>query len=122
MHQKRMKKPEPTWTRETVLERLSGKTDFEKAVLMATFEIPKGKVSTYKRIAEKIGNPNAYRAVGNALHKNPLAPIIPCHRVVRSDGFLAGDKESVEIRRHRLLDEGIPLEGNRVKLSEEILF
>ena len=122
MHNKKSKKQKPVWTKEKVLERLSGKTDFEKAVLMATFEIPKGKVSTYKRIAEKIGKPNAYRAVGNALHKNPLAPIIPCHRVIRSDGFLAGDEESVEIRRNRLLNEGIPIEGNRVKLSEEILF
>jgi len=108
--------------KELILKRLSGKTDFEKDVLMATLEIPKGKVSTYKRIAEKIGRPNAYRAVGNALHKNPLAPIIPCHRVVRSDGFLAGDDESVEMRRHRLLEEGIPIEGKKVKLNEKILF
>jgi len=110
------------WTKKRIMERLSGKTEFEKAVLMATLEIPKGKVSTYKRIAEKIGRPKACRAVGNALHKNPLAPIIPCHRVVRSDGFLAGDDECVETRRRRLLEEGIPIEGNRVKLSEEILF
>jgi len=122
LHQEKQKRQKPIWTEETVLERLSGKTDFEKAVLMATFKIPKGKVSTYKRIAEKIGKPNAYRAVGNALHKNPLAPIIPCHRVIRSDGFIAGDEESVETRRHRLLGEGIPLEGNKVKLSEGILF
>jgi len=114
--------PNPSWNRETVLKHLSGKTDFEIDVLMATFEIPRGKVSTYKRIAEKIGRPNAYRAVGNALHKNPLAPIIPCHRVVRSDGYLSGDEESVMVRRLRLLEEGIPVEGNRVKLSEKILF
>jgi len=121
----RMEKPsrqKSRWTKKKIMDRLSGKTEFEKAVLMATFEIPEGKVSTYKRIAEKIGKPKAYRAVGNALHKNPLAPIIPCHRVVRSDGFLAGDDECVETRRRRLLEEGIPVEGNRVKLSEEILF
>ena len=117
-----MNKEKPFWDKKTILEQLSGKTDFEKAVLLATFEIPKGKVSTYKRIAEKIGKPNAYRAVGNALHKNPLAPIIPCHRVIRSDGYLAGDTESIETRKRRLLEEGIPIEGNRVKLSEEILF
>ena len=117
-----MNKEKPTWDKKAILKKLSGKTDFEKAVLLATLEIPKGKVSTYKRIAEKIGRPKACRAVGNALHKNPLAPIIPCHRVVRSDGFLAGDDECVETRRRRLLEEGIPIEGNRVKLSEEILF
>jgi len=122
MHREEMSKEKPVWTREAIIERLSGKTEFEKAVLMATLEIPKGKVSTYKRIAEKIGRPNACRAVGNALHKNPLAPIIPCHRVVRSDGYLAGDEECVETRRRRLLEEGIPVEGDRVKLSKEILF
>jgi len=118
----KLSKEKTELTKETIMECLAGKTDFEKAVLMATYKIPKGKICTYKRIAEKIGRPKAYRAVGNALHKNPLAPIIPCHRVVRSDGFLAGDKESVETRRRRLLEEGIPIEGDRVKLSEEILF
>ena len=111
-----------SWTKEEILKHLSGKTEFEKAVLMATLEIPKGKVSTYKRIAKRIGRPNAYRAVGNALHKNPLAPIIPCHRVIRSDGLIAGDEQSVKERRRRLLEEGIPVKGNRVRLSEKILF
>ncbi|MBS7649488.1 MGMT family protein [Candidatus Bathyarchaeota archaeon] len=102
---------------------LSGKTEFEKAVLMVVFGIPKGKVSTYKRIAEKVGKPNAYRAVGNALHKNPLAPIIPCHRVVRSDGRIAGSsKEEIEGRRHLLEEEGVLLKGDRVKLCEEIIY
>jgi len=111
-----------SWTKEEILKHLSGKTEFEKAVLMATLEIPRGKVSTYKRIAKRIGRPNAYRAVGNALHKNPLAPIIPCHRVIRSDGLIAGDEQSVKERRRRLLEEGIPVKGNRVRLSEKILF
>ena len=111
-----------SWTKEEILKHLSGKTEFEKAVLMATLEIPKGKVSTYKRIAKRIGRPNAYRAVGNALHKNPLAPINPCHRVIRSDGLIVGDELSVRERRRRLLEEGIPVSGNRVRLSEEILF
>ena len=110
------------WTKKEILKHLSGKTEFEKAVLMATLEIPKGKVSTYKRIAKRIGRPNAYRAVGNALHKNPLAPIIPCHRVIRSDGSIVGDERSVRERKQRLLEEGIPVSGNKVRLSEEILF
>jgi len=76
-----------------VINFLSNKTEFERAVLVATFKIPKGKVSTYKRIAQKIGRPHAYRAVGNALHKNPLAPIVPCHRVVASDGRFGGEKK-----------------------------
>jgi methylated-DNA-[protein]-cysteine S-methyltransferase len=109
-------------TKEDVIRHLSGKTEFEKRVLVATFEIPKGKVSTYKRIATKIGQPHAYRATANALHKNPLAPIVPCHRVVKSDGRIAGEKDEVKARRSLLEKEGIPLEGNKVKLSPKILY
>ena len=109
-------------TKEDVIRFLKDKTEFERTVLLATFEIPKGKVSTYKRIAEKIGRPRAYRAVGNALHKNSLAPIVPCHRVVRSDGGFGGDEKGAEARRKLLEKEGIPIERGKVKLSEEILF
>lgn len=63
-------------------------TNFQRRVLLATLAIPKGQTSTYKQIASKIGLPNAYRAVGTALKRNPLPIIIPCHRVIRSDGTL----------------------------------
>lgn len=105
-----------------VISFLSGRTEFERKVLVATFKIPKGKVSTYKRIAEKIGRPRAYRAVGNALHKNPLAPIVPCHRVVKSNGKFGGDKKGAEARRRLLKEEGIPIEKGEVKISNDILF
>jgi len=106
---------------EDVINLLSNKTEFEREVLVATFKIPKGKVSTYKRIAKKIGRPRACRAVGNALHKNPLAPIVPCHRVVRSDGRFGGEKKGAESRRNLLEKEGIPIRNGGVKISEEIL-
>jgi len=109
-------------SREDVARYLSEKTEFERAILVATFEIPKGKVSTYKMIAQKVGRQRAYRAAGNALHKNPLAPIVPCHRVVRSDGYIAGAKEEVEERRRLLEQEGIPLDRSQVRLSPEILY
>jgi len=105
---------------EDVINFLRDKTEFERAVLVATFKIPKGKVSTYKGIAEKIGKPHAYRAVGNALHKNPLAPVVPCHRVVKSDGGFGGEKRGAESRRNLLEKEGIPIENGRVQISEEI--
>ncbi len=89
--------------------------------MVTTFKIPKGKVSTYKRIAEKIGRPHAYRAVGNALHKNPLAPIVPCHRVVRSDGGFGGERKGAKARRNLLMKEGVPIERGRARISEEIL-
>jgi len=109
-------------TEEDVRRFLSGKTEFEKEVLVATFRIPCGKVSTYKRIAEKVGRPHAYRAVANALHKNPLHPVVPCHRVVRSDGRFGGEKKRAESRRKLVKKEGVPIGNDRVKLSDEILF
>ena len=114
-------KKEEIKSEEDVINFLSNKTEFERAVLVATFKIPKGKVSTYKGIAKKIGRPRAYRAVGNALHNNPLAPIVPCHRVVRSDSRFGGEKKGAESRRKLLEKEGIPIENGRVKLSEKIL-
>ncbi|UCF58655.1 MAG: MGMT family protein [Candidatus Bathyarchaeota archaeon] len=114
-------KKEEIKSEEDVISFLGNKTEFERAVLVATFKIPKGKVSTYKRIAQKIGKPHAYRAAGNALHKNPLAPIVPCHRVVKSDGGFGGEKKGAESRRNLLEKEGIPIENGRVRISEEIL-
>ncbi|RJS84946.1 MGMT family protein [Candidatus Bathyarchaeota archaeon] len=105
-----------------IVERLNGLTDFERRVLIATFEIPRGKVSTYKRIAERVGCPRAYRAVGNALRKNPIPHIVPCHRVIRSDGGLGGPPERAEKRRRLLEREGIKFTGGKVKLTDDILY
>jgi methylated-DNA-[protein]-cysteine S-methyltransferase len=109
-------------TEEDVVRFLSNKTEFEKKVLVATFRIPRGKVSTYKRIAEKVSKPRAHRAVANALHKNPLHPIVPCHRVVRSDGRFGGEKKAAEARRKLVAKEGVPIENDRVKITDKILF
>ncbi|MGQ4807690.1 Methylated-DNA--protein-cysteine methyltransferase [Candidatus Entotheonellaceae bacterium PAL068K] len=65
-------------------------SDFERAVLAATAGIPYGETRSYKWIAEHIGRPKASRAVGNALHNNPVPVIIPCHRVVKSNGQMGG--------------------------------
>lgn len=83
-------------------------TDFQKEVLRATLEIPKGEVRTYKQIAESIGHGGAYRAVGSALKKNPLAPMIPCHRVIKSSGELGNYSagRGTATKRRMLLEEG----------------
>jgi len=65
-------------------------TDFEKKVLRVVLKIPVGEVRTYKWVANKIKNPNAYRAVANVLKKNPFPVFIPCHRVIRSDKDIGG--------------------------------
>ena len=65
-------------------------TKFEWQVLKAAMTIPLGQTRTYKWVAQRIGRPQAVRAVGQALRKNPFPLIIPCHRVIKSDGSLGG--------------------------------
>lgn len=65
-------------------------TDFQKKVWKALMEVPYGSTETYKDVAVKTGNDKAVRAVGNANHNNKIAIIIPCHRVVGSNGKLTG--------------------------------
>ena len=74
----------------------SGLTELQKSVYFATAKIPFGKLSSYKKIAEIINRPNAYRFVGTTLAKNPFPVLIPCHRVIRSNntiGQFAGGKK-----------------------------
>ncbi len=68
----------------------SGYPEFYKKVWLECLNIPCGKTSTYSEIAANIGNPRAQRAVGNALNKNPFAPEVPCHRVIRKNGGIGG--------------------------------
>jgi methylated-DNA-[protein]-cysteine S-methyltransferase len=65
-------------------------TNFQQQVLLTTLKIPRGLVSTYGDIARKIGNPKAARAVGQVLGRNPVPLLIPCHRVIASNGKLGG--------------------------------
>jgi methylated-DNA-[protein]-cysteine S-methyltransferase len=92
------------------IEKLKG-TVFQKKVWKALLQIPKGKITTYKELAKRIGKPKAVRAVANAVGANPLAPYIPCHRVVRSDGTLGGysGKGGINVKRALLLKEGLKI-------------
>ena len=65
-------------------------TPFQQAVWRACMKIPKGQTRSYKWIAKQLGKPGAMRAVGSALGKNPFAPTVPCHRVIKSDGTIGG--------------------------------
>jgi AraC family transcriptional regulator, regulatory protein of adaptative response / methylated-DNA-[protein]-cysteine methyltransferase len=71
-------------------------TPFQKSIWNELLTIPSGTTSTYQQIAESIGRPKAVRAVGTAIGANPIAFIIPCHRIIRSDGTLGGYKWGVE--------------------------
>jgi len=78
-------------------------TDFEWQVLKATLTIPLGETRSYQWIAQKIGKPKAVRAVGSALRKNPYPLIIPCHRVVKSDGTLGAYYGKMDGKKAKLL-------------------
>lgn len=73
-------------------------TDFERKVWTSLKDIPYGETSTYKWIAEKAGNPSATRAAGRALSKNPVPIVLPCHRVIESDGSLGGYSSGTNIK------------------------
>jgi len=109
-------------TEKDLREALQGYTDFQIEVYVSTFRIPKGKVSTYSRIAKMAGKPKASRAVASALRNCPFYPTIPAHRVVRSDGSFSGGTKDGSARRIRVREEGIPIQSGKVKLSEDILF
>lgn len=77
-------------------------TEFEKNVYAALQEIPYGETRSYAEIARQIGKPNATRAVGAANGRNPIPIIIPCHRVIGSDGSLTGFGGGLETKRYLL--------------------
>jgi len=72
---------------------------FQKRVWRAVREVPAGQTRTYTEIARQVGSPKAMRAVGNACAHNPFAFVIPCHRIVRSDGAFARDHHRVLVER-----------------------
>jgi AraC family transcriptional regulator, regulatory protein of adaptative response / methylated-DNA-[protein]-cysteine methyltransferase len=82
-------------------------TSFQQKVYKEVKKIPKGETRTYKQIAEAIGSPRAYRAVGTALNKNPDLAAIPCHRVVRSDGRVGGYRFGTKKKQKLLRREGV---------------
>lgn len=81
---------------------LSGATVFQRKVWETTRLISYGETKSYGWVAEQIEKPKAARAVGQALGRNPLAIIVPCHRVVTSDGKLGGFGGGIEMKRHLL--------------------
>src|SRR5947208_495478 len=89
--------------------------NFNQKVWAMCARIPQGRVVTYADIARALGS-KAYRAVGNALNKNPYAPAVPCHRVVGSSGSLTGFAGGLEKKRKLLEKEGIPFAGQKVDL------
>jgi methylated-DNA-[protein]-cysteine S-methyltransferase len=92
------------------------KKSFNERCYAVLVKVPHGKVTTYKAIAKKLHS-KAYRAVGNAMNKNPYSPKVPCHRVIKSNGevggFASGTKKKIEMLRK----EGIEIKNERIDLK-----
>ena len=80
---------------------------FQQSVLLAEYAIPRGRVSSYRLIAQHLGDPKGARAVGMALAGNPFPIAIPCHRAIRSDGSLGGYQGGTKMKRVLLEMEGV---------------
>ncbi|MDP2709289.1 MAG: MGMT family protein [bacterium] len=88
---------------------------FKEQVWAALKLIPRGRVATYREVARYLGRPNAARAVGNACGKNPYAPAVPCHRVVRHDGSLGGYAGGVKRKIELLKREKVKISKGKVE-------
>lgn len=86
-------------------------TPFQREVLAVTSRIPWGEVWSYQRIAQEMGRPKSSRPVGQALGRNPIPIVIPCHRVIASDGSLGGycGTTGLDLKRWLLRHEGVQL-------------
>ena len=95
-------------------------TKFQNKVYELCKKVPKGKVTTYKAIANKMGM-KCYRAVGQALNKNPYAPKVPCHRVINSMDHLHGFAHGLKKKAKMLEKEGVKIKNNLVVDSKRII-
>jgi O-6-methylguanine DNA methyltransferase len=77
-------------------------------------KVPVGRVITYGGLAKLINRPNAHRAVGSAMNKNPFAPEVPCHRVVKSNGELGGFADDIAVKIKRLQREGVLVKEGKI--------
>ncbi|MEN6329557.1 MAG: MGMT family protein [Methanobacteriaceae archaeon] len=93
---------------------------FQKAVLSAEYQIPRGSVSTYKLLAEYLGKAQAARAVGNALANNPFPIIVPCHRAIRSDGNIGGFQGGFYMKKALLENEGVKIDDDGRVISPSL--
>ena len=85
-------------------------TDFQRRCWQALLDIPYGETRTYAELARAVGQPRGFRAVGMANHDNPVAIVVPCHRVIASDGTLGGYGGGLPIKRWLLELEGVKFE------------
>jgi len=96
--------------------------EIQKKVLLAEYRIPRGWVSTYKRIAHHLDIPKGARVVGNALARNPFPIFIPCHRAIKTNGELGGFQGGIDMKRALLELEGIEVSDKGKVITDRIYY
>ena len=88
--------------------------NLDKKIYKKLLEVPEGKITTYGELAKAVGIKNGQRAVGRIMHKNPYPGIIPCHRVVKSDGKVGGYAFGQQVKINMLSKEGIKIKEDKI--------
>jgi methylated-DNA-[protein]-cysteine S-methyltransferase len=95
--------------------------NLEHKVYKKLLEVPKGKVTTYSELAKSVGLKNGQRAIGRIMNKNPFPVIIPCHRVILSNGKIGGYAWGEKIKTNMLSKEGIKIKNGKI-LNQDIVY
>lgn len=96
--------------------------NLDKKIYKKLLEVPKGKITTYGELAKAVGLKNGQRAVGKIMNNNPYPVIIPCHRVVKSDGKVGGYAYGEEIKSDMLTREGIVIKNGKILDLENTIY
>lgn len=94
----------------------------DAAVYKKLTQVPKGKVTTYGELAKAVGLKNGQRVIGQIMNRNPFPVVIPCHRVVKSDGKVGGYFYGEKVKTKMLSNEGIPIKDGKIKDWEKTVF
>jgi len=88
--------------------------NLDKKIYKKLLEVPEGKITTYGELAKAVGIKNGQRIVGKIMNKNPYPVIIPCHRVVKSDGKVGGYAYGEQVKIKMLTNEGIKIKNDKI--------
>ena len=94
----------------------------EEKVYKKLLEVPKGKITTYRELAKAIGLKNGQRVIGKIMNKNPYPVIIPCHRVIKSDGKIGGFAWGEKVKAKMLSNEGIKIGNGKILDMEKSIY
>ena len=88
--------------------------NLDEKIYKKLLEVPEGKITTYGELAKAVGIKNGQRAVGRIMNKNPYPVIVPCHRVVKSDGKVGGYAYGEQVKINMLSKEGVKIKDNKI--------